>query len=82
MWLQAVNVGHPHSLLTPLGDPVHLLLVWDADGKAWFVPGYVMRHGDDEWSWVSVVSLIERIIEIPEAMPIDIMPMPAPFIEE
>ena len=82
MWLQAVNVGHPHSLLTPLGDPVHLLLVWDADGKAWFVHGYVMRHGDDEWSWVSVVSLIEGIIEIPESMPIDIMPMPAPYIEE
>jgi hypothetical protein len=49
---------------------------------AWFVPGYVMRHGDDEWSWVSVISLIEGIIEIPEPMPIDIMPMPEPYIEE
>ena len=59
-----------------------LLLVWDANGMAWFVPGYVMRHGDDEWSWVSVISLIEGIIEIPEPMPIDIMPMPEPYIEE
>ena len=82
MWLQAVDVGHPHSLLTPLGDPVHLLLVWDADGNAWFVPGYVMRHGDDEWSWVSVISLIEGSIEIPEPMPVDILPMPEPYIEE
>jgi hypothetical protein len=59
-----------------------LLLVWDASGNAWLVPGYVMRHGDDDWSWSTVISLIEGIIEIPEPMPIDIMPMPEPYIEE
>lgn len=59
-----------------------LLLVWDAGGNAWLVPGFVMRHGEDEWSWSSVISLIEGIIEIPEPMPVDIMPMPEPYIEE
>ena len=58
-----------------------LLLVWDASGNAWLVPGYVMRYGDDDWSWLTVISLIEGIIEIPEPMPIDIMPMPAPLPE-
>ena len=59
-----------------------LLLVWDASGNAWLVPGYVMRYGEDDWSWTSVISLIEGIIEIPEPMPIDIMPMIDPYIAE
>lgn len=59
-----------------------LLLVWDASGNAWLVPGYVMRHGEDDWSWISVISLIDGVIEIPEPMPIDIMPLPEPYIEE
>jgi hypothetical protein len=59
-----------------------LLLVWDADGNAWLVPGYVMRHGEDDWAWTTVISLIDGVLEIPEPMPVSIMPMPAPYVEE
>lgn len=59
-----------------------LLLVWDADGNAWLVPGYVMRHGEDDWAWTTVISLIDGVLQLPEPMPVSIMPMPAPYVEE
>jgi hypothetical protein len=59
-----------------------LLLVWDASGRAWLVPGYVMRYGSEPWDWNTVISLIEGIIEVPEPMPITIMPVPEPYFEE
>lgn len=67
--------------LTVTSSESTLLLVWDAEGNAWLVPGYVMRYSDDDWGWVSVISLIEGVIEIPEPMPVDIMPLPEPFVE-
>lgn len=48
-----------------------LLLMWDADGNAWLVPGFAMQHPDG-W-FMSVVSLAEGIIELPA--PIDVQPM-------
>lgn len=59
-----------------------LLLVWDADGNAWLVPGYVMRHGEDDWAWTTVISLMDGVLALPEPMPVSIMPMPAPYVEE
>lgn len=48
-----------------------LLLMWDADGNAWLVPGYAMQVADGWWS--SVVSLVEGVIALPE--PVQIEPM-------
>ncbi len=48
-----------------------LLLMWDADGNAWLVPGYAMQVADGWWS--SVVSLVEGVIALPE--PIAVEPM-------
>jgi hypothetical protein len=59
-----------------------LLLVWDASGNAWLVPGYVMRHGSEPWDWTTVISLVEGVIQVPEPMPIFISPMPEPYLEE
>lgn len=41
-----------------------LLLMWDADGNAWLVPGYAMKVNDGWWS--SVVSLVDGVIALPE----------------
>ncbi len=56
-----------------------LLLVWDADGNAWLVPGhaYPMEEG---W-WSSVISLVEGVIALPEPIEIEPMPMPLPAEE-
>jgi hypothetical protein len=67
--------------LTVVSSEATLLLVWDAQGGAWLVPGYVMRYSDDQWGWVSVISLIEGVIQIPEPIPVGIMPVPEPYLE-
>lgn len=41
-----------------------LLLVWDAEGNAWLVPGFAMPHPDGWFN--SVISLIEGVIALPE----------------
>ncbi len=48
-----------------------LLLVWDASGGAWLVPGVALT-GADSW-WQTVITLVEGVIQLPE--PIDPMPM-------
>lgn len=68
--------------LTVTDAEATLLLVWDASGNAWLVPGYVMRHGEDPWAWTTVISLMDGILQMPEPMPISIMPVPEPYIEE
>lgn len=68
--------------LTVTGAEATLLLVWDASGSAWLVPGYVMRHGSDDWAWTTVISLRDGVLELPEPMPVTIMPIPEPYIEE
>lgn len=69
------------NLTVTAAEPT-LLLVWDASGNAWLVPGYVMRHGEDPWAWSTVISLEEGVIQIPEPMPVTIMPVPEPSIEQ
>jgi hypothetical protein len=68
--------------LTVTDAEATLLLVWDASGNAWLVPGYVMRHGEDPWAWTTVISLMDGVVQMPEPMPITIMPVPEPYIEE
>lgn len=58
-----------------------MLVVWDAQGNAWIVPGYVLRYSEDDWGWTSVIALIEGVIDVPEPMPVDIMPLPEPGVE-
>lgn len=41
-----------------------LLLMWDADGNAWLVPGYAMQMPEGWWN--AVVSLIDGVIALPE----------------
>lgn len=48
-----------------------LLLMWDADGNAWLVPGFAMEV--DNGGWNSVVSLVEGVIVLPD--PVVIEPM-------
>jgi hypothetical protein len=68
--------------LTVTDAEATLLLVWDGNGNAWLVPGYVMRHGEDPWAWTTVISLMDGVLQMPEPMPITIMPVPEPYIEE
>lgn len=53
-----------------------LLMLWDADGNAWLVPGYAMQHPDGFWN--TIVSLIEGVIELPAPIEGEIMP----FLED
>lgn len=41
-----------------------LLLMWDADGNAWLVPGYAMEMPEGWWN--AVVSLVDGVIALPE----------------
>jgi len=59
-----------------------LLLVWDASGNAWLVPGYILRHGNEMWDWSPVISVVDGVIEVPEPQLIGIMPVPEPYLEE
>jgi hypothetical protein len=52
-----------------------LLLIWDANGSAWLVPGVAVTGAD--WWWQSVITLVEGVIQLPEPMPIEpAEPMP------
>lgn len=68
----------PEPLPEPLPEPetvtvtvenaeATLLLLWDAQGNAWLVPGYAMQQPEGWWN--AVVSLVEGVIALPE--PID-----------
>jgi hypothetical protein len=50
-----------------------LLLVWDASGTAWLVPGVALT-GVDSW-WQTVITLVEGVIQLPEPMD-SVEPMP------
>ncbi|MEL0149540.1 MAG: hypothetical protein VW805_04590 [Pontimonas sp.] len=52
------------------------LLIWDAQGTAWLVPGYIMRHGDEPWNASAVISVEEGVIALPDPMMVEIMPIP------
>jgi hypothetical protein len=66
----------PEPLPEPISEPevvvvelveaeATLLLMWDVDGGAWLVPGYALRPSGEDW-WVTVVSLPEGVITLPE----------------
>ena len=57
-----------------------LLLVWDQSGGAWLVPGFVMTPSEG-W-WVSVISLVEGIIDLPDPADYGIMPLQEPAVGE
>ena len=50
-----------------------LLLMWDADGNMWLVPGYAYENPEGGF-WHTVVSLIEGVIALPE---LEAVPLPA-----
>lgn len=51
-----------------------LLLMWDADGNAWLVPGFAYENPEQGF-WTSVVSLVDGVIALPE--PVEVEPLPA-----
>ncbi|MFN4002315.1 hypothetical protein [Microcella sp.] len=53
-----------------------LLLMWDADGNAWLVPGFAMQHPDGFFN--TIVSLVEGVIELPAPFEGEI----TPFLED
>jgi hypothetical protein len=40
------------------------LLIWDANGGAWLVPGYMLKNTDGWYS--SVISLVDGVIALPK----------------
>lgn len=51
-----------------------LLMLWDAEGNAWLVPGYAFENPEQDF-WTAVVSLVEGVITLPE--PVEVEPLPA-----
>ncbi len=63
-------VPTPETVVVTVEDATAtLLLVWDADGNAWLVPGFAMPHPDGWFN--SVISLIEGVITLPEPLAIE-----------
>jgi hypothetical protein len=62
--------------LTVESSEVAPLLILDASGTAWLVPGYIMRHGSEPWNASAVISLEEGVIQLPKPMMVGIMPLP------
>ena len=50
-----------------------VVMVWDSDGAAWIVPGYLMRFGEDIWDSAAVVSLSDQAITIAPPVSVDLM---------
>jgi len=50
-----------------------VVMVWDSDGTAWIVPGYLMRFGEDIWDSAAVVSLSDQAINIAPPVSIDLL---------
>jgi len=65
----------PVTVTVDTAEPT-LLLMWDADGNAWLVPGFAMQQPEGFWN--TVVSLIEGVIELPAPFDGEIMP----FLED
>lgn len=56
------------SLISALVNKVHsaLVMIWDKNGAAWLVPGFVYLP-DVEYAWpISVFSLVDGLVELPE----------------
>lgn len=75
--LEEPTFPEPGDIITVQVDSAEFspLLVWDASGTAWIVPGYVMRHGPEPWNASAVISVEDGVIVLPEPMMVDIMPL-------
>jgi hypothetical protein len=62
--------GDVVTLTVTSADSAHLL-VWDAEGTAWIVPGYVMRHGAQPWNASAVIAVRDGVIELPEPVVVE-----------
>lgn len=68
-------VPAPETVVVTLEEAdATLLLMWDAAGNAWLVPGFAYENPEQGF-WTSVVSLVEGVIVLPE--PIEVEPLPA-----
>jgi hypothetical protein len=67
--------GEPLSVEVGSSIPT-LLLVWDALGGAWLVPGYLMSFGEQEWQSSAVIAVADGVIQIQEVLPIESMLVP------
>ena len=72
----SLGEGQPFeaSELTIIGSTATSVLVWDAFGGQWIVPGYLLRYGQEEWERASVISLKEGVINLQEVTTIDESP--------
>jgi hypothetical protein len=41
-----------------------LVMMWDVNGAAWIVPGYILRFGEAVWDSAAVTSLEDGVIDI------------------
>jgi len=57
-----------------------LVTIYDLNGAAWLVPGYLMFNSEGFFD--VVISLPDGVIELPEPFVVDIMPMPEPRMLE
>jgi hypothetical protein len=62
------------TLTVDSSEPV-LLTIYDASGGAWLVPGYLMFNSEGYFD--AVIALEDGVIELPEPIEFDIMPLPA-----
>jgi hypothetical protein len=53
-----------------------LVTIYDLNGAAWLVPGYLMFNSEGFFD--VVIALQDGVIELPEPFDLDIMPMPEP----
>ncbi len=72
--IEPVPLPEPESVTVTVDTAeATLVLMWDAEGNAWLVPGYAMQHPDGFWN--TIVSLIEGIIELPAPVEGEILPI-------
>lgn len=75
--IEPAPLPEPETVTVTVDDAeATLLLMWDADGNAWLVPGYAMQHPDGFWN--TIVSLIEGVIELPAPIEGEVVP----FLED
>jgi len=43
-----------------------LVMMWDVNGAAWIVPGYILRFGEAVWDSAAVTSLEDGVVDIQE----------------
>ncbi|MFM2353580.1 MAG: hypothetical protein RLZZ608_986 [Actinomycetota bacterium] len=75
--IEPIPIPEPETVtVTVESSEPTLLLMWDADGNAWLVPGYAMQHPDGFWN--TIVSLVEGVIELPAPFEGEVVP----FLED